>query len=187
MNALKPGECLSIEKGNGITVVYGNNGSGKSGYARILKSACRTRMKGQQVIHQTLSPEAAKRLQDFETFVKAGARKAEEDAQHQYQRASAAIKQHSMSMTGLTEMFPFVKDEIGNDNPAKRLRRFVPIMPWRLPLALLSVSLPEAQIQATSQSLIERTTALANKKTQENARNWRKNMLNCRTGAGLPW
>jgi energy-coupling factor transporter ATP-binding protein EcfA2 len=45
VNALKPGECLSIEKGNGITVIYGDNGSGKSGYARILKNACRARMK----------------------------------------------------------------------------------------------------------------------------------------------
>lgn len=54
VNALKPGECLSIEKGNGITVIYGDNGSGKSGYARILKSACRARMKGQQVIRPNI-------------------------------------------------------------------------------------------------------------------------------------
>ena len=44
VNALEPGETLSFEKGNGITVIYGDNGSGKSGYARILKSACRARM-----------------------------------------------------------------------------------------------------------------------------------------------
>lgn len=54
VNALKPGENLSIEKGNGITVIYGDNGSGKSGYARILKSACRARMKGQQVIRPNI-------------------------------------------------------------------------------------------------------------------------------------
>jgi hypothetical protein len=28
---------------NGMTVVYGDNGAGKSGYTRILKSACRAR------------------------------------------------------------------------------------------------------------------------------------------------
>ena len=54
VNALKPGECLSIEKGNGITVIYGDNGSGKSGYARILKSACRARMKDRQVIRPNI-------------------------------------------------------------------------------------------------------------------------------------
>ena len=45
VNALVPGEKLTFEKGNCITVIYGDNGSGKSGYARILKSACRARTK----------------------------------------------------------------------------------------------------------------------------------------------
>jgi hypothetical protein len=36
VNALAEGERLAFEKA-GITVVYGDNGSGKSGYARILK------------------------------------------------------------------------------------------------------------------------------------------------------
>ena len=51
VNALKPGELLSFKEGNGITAIYGDNGSGKSGYARILKSACRARIKNDQVIH----------------------------------------------------------------------------------------------------------------------------------------
>ena len=51
VNALKPGECLSFKRGKGITAIYGDNGSGKSGYARILKSACRARIKNDQVIH----------------------------------------------------------------------------------------------------------------------------------------
>ena len=42
VNALKPGEHLTFDK-VGLTVVYGDNGSGKSGYARILKEACRAR------------------------------------------------------------------------------------------------------------------------------------------------
>ena len=50
VNALEPGETLNFEKGNSITVVYGDNGSGKSGYARILKSACRARMKDKHKI-----------------------------------------------------------------------------------------------------------------------------------------
>lgn len=43
VNALAVDQTVLFEKGNGITVIYGDNGSGKSGYARILKSACRAR------------------------------------------------------------------------------------------------------------------------------------------------
>lgn len=42
VNALKPGERLTFDKA-GLTVVYGDNGSGKSGYARVLKKVCRAR------------------------------------------------------------------------------------------------------------------------------------------------
>ena len=50
VNALEEGQSLSFQKGVGITVVYGDNGSGKSGYARILKSACRARVKDKNLI-----------------------------------------------------------------------------------------------------------------------------------------
>jgi energy-coupling factor transporter ATP-binding protein EcfA2 len=44
VNALMPGQeiCFGVK---GITVVYGQNASGKSGYARVLKRACRSRDK----------------------------------------------------------------------------------------------------------------------------------------------
>jgi energy-coupling factor transporter ATP-binding protein EcfA2 len=42
VNALAPGERLSFGKA-GLTVVYGDNGAGKSGYARVLKQLCRAR------------------------------------------------------------------------------------------------------------------------------------------------
>lgn len=42
VNALAPSEELTFDK-TGITVIYGDNGSGKSGYARILKKICRAR------------------------------------------------------------------------------------------------------------------------------------------------
>lgn len=35
---------------SGLTVIYGDNGSGKSGYARVLKHACRARTKGEPVL-----------------------------------------------------------------------------------------------------------------------------------------
>jgi energy-coupling factor transporter ATP-binding protein EcfA2 len=45
VNNLAPGQTLSFEQ-NSLTIVYGDNGAGKSGYARILKRACRARYAG---------------------------------------------------------------------------------------------------------------------------------------------
>lgn len=45
INILAPNQSLSF-RGDGLTVVYGDNGSGKSGYARILKKVCRARVTG---------------------------------------------------------------------------------------------------------------------------------------------
>lgn len=42
INALAPGERLSFGRA-GLTVIYGDNGAGKSGYARVLKQLCRAR------------------------------------------------------------------------------------------------------------------------------------------------
>ncbi|HRV97360.1 MAG TPA: hypothetical protein P5201_02135, partial [Aminobacteriaceae bacterium] len=42
VNALAPKKPLEFGKGN-ITIVYGNNGSGKSGYVRLLKHVCGAR------------------------------------------------------------------------------------------------------------------------------------------------
>ena len=49
VNALKVGERLSFNT-NGLTVIYGGNGSGKSGYARILKKVCRSRSQSEDAI-----------------------------------------------------------------------------------------------------------------------------------------
>ncbi|MER1940714.1 AAA family ATPase [Castellaniella sp. FW104-16D08] len=45
VNALAPRKPLEFGKGN-ITIVYGNNGSGKSGYVRLLKHVCGAREMG---------------------------------------------------------------------------------------------------------------------------------------------
>ena len=42
VNALAPGGTLPIAE-TGLTVIYGENGAGKSGYSRVLKHACRAR------------------------------------------------------------------------------------------------------------------------------------------------
>src|SRR6516165_6454913 len=43
VNALAAGERLTFDK-TGVTIIYGDNGSGKSGYARVLKRVCRARL-----------------------------------------------------------------------------------------------------------------------------------------------
>lgn len=43
VNRLKSGSSLEFCP-NGLTIVYGRNGSGKSGYVRVLRTACRTRI-----------------------------------------------------------------------------------------------------------------------------------------------
>lgn len=43
VNALAPDQRLTLHR-VGLTIIYGDNGSGKSGYARILKKVCRARM-----------------------------------------------------------------------------------------------------------------------------------------------
>ena len=45
INALAPDQRLTLHRA-GLTIIYGDNGSGKSGYARILKKVCRARMPG---------------------------------------------------------------------------------------------------------------------------------------------
>ena len=51
VNALAPRKPLEFGKGN-FTIVYGNNGSGKSGYVRLLKHVCGAREKG--VLHRNV-------------------------------------------------------------------------------------------------------------------------------------
>jgi ABC-type lipoprotein export system ATPase subunit len=42
VNRIAPGQKLEFEP-RGMTIIYGSNGSGKSGYSRVLKRACRAR------------------------------------------------------------------------------------------------------------------------------------------------
>jgi energy-coupling factor transporter ATP-binding protein EcfA2 len=46
VNALTAGQQLTFGP-SGLTVIYGENGAGKSGYARILKNACRAKDRGE--------------------------------------------------------------------------------------------------------------------------------------------
>ena len=54
VNRLATGQTLSFGQ-NGLTIIYGQNGSGKSGYTRILKKAGRSRHAA-TIIHDVYSP-----------------------------------------------------------------------------------------------------------------------------------
>ena len=57
INALAPDQTLEFAN-SGLTVIYGDNGSGKSGFVRILKHACRTRDRGVKILRDVEgSPE----------------------------------------------------------------------------------------------------------------------------------
>ncbi len=49
VNRIMPGQTLSFAE-KGVTVIYGGNGAGKSGYARVLKHACRARDRGGEIL-----------------------------------------------------------------------------------------------------------------------------------------
>lgn len=49
VNALAPEQQLHFEI-NGMTIIFGYNGSGKSGYARILRSLCHARHRGERIL-----------------------------------------------------------------------------------------------------------------------------------------
>lgn len=65
-NALGPGPIVFPE--TGLTVIYGDNASGKTGFSRILKKACRARVPGPAVrgnVFEPVSLEPAKATVDF--------------------------------------------------------------------------------------------------------------------------
>ena len=49
VNALVPDQCIKFAL-EGLTVIYGENAVGKSGYARVLKHACHAREKGDAIL-----------------------------------------------------------------------------------------------------------------------------------------
>ena len=49
VNRLADGQRLKFHP-SGLTVVFGDNGAGKSGYSRVIKSACRARLKDEPVL-----------------------------------------------------------------------------------------------------------------------------------------
>jgi energy-coupling factor transporter ATP-binding protein EcfA2 len=57
VNALAENQEIDFEK-SGVTVIYGDNGAGKSGYARILRRACRARARGESILPNVFDANA---------------------------------------------------------------------------------------------------------------------------------
>lgn len=61
VNALAPDQVLNFDQA-GLTIIYGGNGSGKSGYSRALKRACRARNQSEAILPDArLAPGPAKK------------------------------------------------------------------------------------------------------------------------------
>lgn len=58
VNALATKQTLNFEA-TGLTVVYGDNGAGKSGYVRVLKQLCRARAPGDGILGNLISGDSS--------------------------------------------------------------------------------------------------------------------------------
>lgn len=58
VNAIPSGTTLLIGH-SGATIVYGENGTGKSGFARVLKRACNARDRGEKILGNVYHPQSA--------------------------------------------------------------------------------------------------------------------------------
>jgi hypothetical protein len=79
VNALAPDQKLEFAK-DGLSIVYGDNGSGKSGYVRVLKHACRTRDRSSKILRDV--EDAAATPQSANIHRKAVAARLVEEAEH---------------------------------------------------------------------------------------------------------
>lgn len=57
LNAIVGGSVLNLAS-SGLTVVYGDNGSGKSGYVRLLKEVCRARSRARSILPDVFGAQA---------------------------------------------------------------------------------------------------------------------------------
>jgi energy-coupling factor transporter ATP-binding protein EcfA2 len=74
VNAIAPNVRVPIASA-GLTVIYGDNGSGKSGYSRVLKRACRARDQAEKILPNAniATGKAGPPQADFEISIDGGA------------------------------------------------------------------------------------------------------------------
>lgn len=68
VNALVPDQSIAFAL-DGLTVIYGENGAGKSGYARVFKQACHARDKSEPILGNVASAAKAKAKATIELAV----------------------------------------------------------------------------------------------------------------------
>lgn len=56
INRLPQGSDLPLGKGDGLTIIFGMNGAGKSSYARVIKKACRARGSAAEILPNAFAP-----------------------------------------------------------------------------------------------------------------------------------
>lgn len=71
VNRIAPNQILKFAP-KGITVVYGGNGSGKSGYSRVLKRACRARDQQESVLADATDASAHKMIPEATFDIEVG-------------------------------------------------------------------------------------------------------------------
>ena len=79
VNALAEDQSLTFIP-IGVTIIYGDNGAGKSGYVRILKNACRARMvkgKDERILHNIYETPTGPQRAELEFHAGAQVQKAE--------------------------------------------------------------------------------------------------------------
>ncbi|MCB1469122.1 MAG: AAA family ATPase [Rhizobiaceae bacterium] len=79
VNALAENQSLTFIS-TGVTIIYGDNGAGKSGYVRILKNACRARMvkgKDDTILHNIYETPTGPQRAELEFHAGAQVQKAE--------------------------------------------------------------------------------------------------------------
>lgn len=73
VNRIAPGQALEFAP-KGLTVIYGGNASGKSGYSRVLKRACRARDLSETVHPDARDPKASSRIPEATFDIDVGGR-----------------------------------------------------------------------------------------------------------------
>ncbi len=71
VNRIAPNQVLQFAP-NGLTVIYGGNGSGKSGYSRVLKRACRARDQQETVLADATDAAAHKLIPEAQFDIEVG-------------------------------------------------------------------------------------------------------------------
>jgi hypothetical protein len=71
VNRIAPGQILEFAP-KGLTVVYGPNASGKSGYSRVLKRACRARGLSETIHPNAFDPAAATNIPEATFIIEVG-------------------------------------------------------------------------------------------------------------------